>query len=706
MQIVAPAGNLSMLRAAVNSGADAVYLGLPRFGARAKADNFDRDGLPSAVEFAHAFGTKVFITLNTLIKDGEMSAALDDAKFAYDCGVDAAIVQDIRFIKNLKRALPDFTLHASTQMGVHNREGAEVLLDMGISRAVLSRETLVDDIKEIKSTGINIEFFVQGALCVCFSGNCYFSSLASSYSGNRGKCMQLCRKKYEMRGSLGYYLSAKDICLYDRLDMLNDLGVDAVKIEGRMRSEQYVAQAVRVYKSNMPCDKAISALKSVYNRGDYCHAYLDEDPQFRVIYPKSQSNIGIDIGEIDKVTGETVSIAGYMPHSGDGFKVMRDGREIGGGTVKNGRVSVDCKCRVGDELRRTFDGALAEEIKDIERTIPIDVSIRLRDGENPTVVAQACDVTYTANGKVAPQTAISKAISENDVTRAFSKTAGVPFVPNITCDMPDNIFMPISALNELRRKSYDGLYKLLASKLPIRKAQPIFNLDFNRFSGKGVILQVSSLDDVTPQILKKVDFIALKPRDYKDVINMSRGFIDKPILLTLPVVMRGDEREIIKGAINSDLIYGVISNNLYSLKLTDKPILLGVGHNIIGSSELPHITSYEADKIDYDAFTYVYGKAPVMTLCHCPYGKCINCDGDEVLTDENGRSFRLKRYKIKHCYWQLLNCVPHNLISNGFAEIKNKFFDCTYHNSSEIIDILNGKIKGDFTRGNINKGLK
>lgn len=213
MQLVAPAGNVAALKAAVNNGADAVYLGMPQFGARAKAQNFGCDEFASAVEYAHLFGTKVFVTLNTLIKDGEMQAALDAAKHAYEHGADAAIVQDIRFIKLLKRELPELTLHASTQMGIHNADGARAVLDIGISRAVLARETLPEDIAEIKKTGIDIEFFVQGALCICFSGNCYFSSLASSYSGNRGRCMQLCRKKYDFHGKSGYFLSAKDICL-------------------------------------------------------------------------------------------------------------------------------------------------------------------------------------------------------------------------------------------------------------------------------------------------------------------------------------------------------------------------------------------------------------------------------------------------------------------------------------------------------------
>lgn len=326
MQLVAPAGSFDALKAAVNSGADAVYLGMPQFGARAKARNFSDGELALAVEYAHMFGAKVFVTLNTLIKDGEMRAALDAAKRAYDCGADAAIVQDIRFIERVKRELPELALHASTQMGVHNADGAKAILDMGVKRAVLARETLPEDIADIKKTGIEIEFFVQGALCICFSGNCYFSSLASSYSGNRGKCMQLCRKKYDLHGKTGYFLSAKDICLYDKLDRLKALGVDAIKIEGRMRSTEYVARAVSVYKSSMPDAEANNALKEVFNRGDYCSAYFDNDAPHRIVYSAAQSNIGTHIGTVSAVKGNEISVGGFVPHAADGFKLCAAAR--------------------------------------------------------------------------------------------------------------------------------------------------------------------------------------------------------------------------------------------------------------------------------------------------------------------------------------------------------------------------------------------
>lgn len=705
MQLVAPAGSFAALKAAVNNGADAVYLGMPQFGARAKAQNFSDGEFPRAVEYAHLFGTKVFVTLNTLIKDREMQSALDAARRARDCGADAAIVQDIRFIRLIKRELPDLTLHASTQMGIHNAEGAKAALDMGIRRAVLARETLPEDIAEIKKTGIDIEFFVQGALCICFSGNCYFSSLASSYSGNRGKCMQLCRKKYDFHGKSGYFLSAKDICLYDELDRLEKLGVDAIKIEGRMRSAEYVARAVSVYKSCMPAAEAVDALKEVFNRGDYCSAYLDKDAPHRIIYSAAQSNIGKPIGRISAVRDLAITVDGFTPHAADGYKIMRRGAEVGGATVSGGRIVADCATRPGDELRRTFDGALSETLLSVERKIPVAVDVAIKLGAPPTASIRAEGVSVAVCGEKQPQQATSCGITAADVTRAFAKTAEYPFEPTVTVDLQDNVFMPVSELNAFRRAAYAAIAQGLASRLPTRAEQPPFALRHKYFDGHGTILAVDDTSVVTDGIAAMVDYIALMPRDYSLVKTM-RTDVGKPLLLELPITMRGKDREILQEAVALDGIAGVISNNYYTFGLTDKPILLGTGHNIIGECEIPHICSFESDRFTADGFVYVFGRAPIMTLCHCPYEKCVNCSGEDCLTDEKGRRFELRRYKAAHCYWRLLNCVPHDLTSDNDMRIKNKYYDCTGMHTDEIERALKGEYDGSRTRGNISRGLK
>lgn len=706
MEIVAPAGSESGLRAAVLAGAGAVYLGLPFFGARAKAQNFQLEDLKQNIDFAHAFGTRVFITMNTLIKDSELDKAVELAEFAYDCGADAIIVQDIRFIERLKQKLPKMPLHASTQIGVHNAQGAKTLMDMGVRRVVLARETLPEDIRKIKETGVEIEFFVQGALCVSFSGNCYFSSLASSYSGNRGKCMQLCRKQYVFNNSKGYHLSAKDICLYSKLNELQNLGVDAIKIEGRMRSEEYVSQAVTVYKSGMPTKQAIDTLKDVFNRGNYCSAYIDDNSQFNIIYSKMQSNMGLFVGKISDKRQNTLLVKGYNPSIGDGYKILYKGKEVGGACEKNGNIVSDCKFKIGDELYRTYNGALKQQIKERELTqlLPIDVFVNAVAGNVPTVKISYNNEVVEVSGENCVDFAINKSITVDDVIKSFNKVAEFPFKPTIRVNVSENAFLPISTLNTLRRNAYLAMYEAIVKRnTPDRILQSPYKFNYNQFKGQGTMIMVDC-DHISKEVESLIDYIVVNPKDYT---NFSIPKTQKPVLLNLPITMRGNDIKIIEKAINRSEICAVISNNVYTFNLTDKPILLGTGHNVIGNCKFSHIRSYESDDVSGDNnFVYVYGNAPVMTLCHCPYGKCINCNGNDVLIDENGRNFTMRRYKVDHCYWQILNCVPHNLMVNRKTDYRNKFYDCTGLSSNEILQVLNDKFTNDFTRGNINKGLK
>ena len=239
--------------AAVACGANAVYLGLGNFNARMKAQNFGTDSLRDVVKRAHFFGVKVYVTVNTILQNSELNELFLLVKAAIEAKVDAFLVQDLGVCKLLEENFEGIVLHASTQMGVHNLEGAKIAEKMGIKRVVLSRETTLDDIKAIKqNTSLQLEYFVQGALCVCFSGECYMSSLEQGASGNRGLCKQLCRLPYEARvGDVrrkGYFLSARDLCLAESVKQLREAGISSFKIEGRMRREGYVAKAVSVYR--------------------------------------------------------------------------------------------------------------------------------------------------------------------------------------------------------------------------------------------------------------------------------------------------------------------------------------------------------------------------------------------------------------------------------------------------------------------------
>ena len=369
MEILAPAGDMSSLKSAVAAGADAVYLGTKDFNARSKAENFDDEQLRLAVSYCHERNVKVYLTFNTLIKSGEIAAAVRAAVKAADAGVDAFIVQDIGLLGVLQKRLPDIPYHASTQTGVHNVYGALFAQRAGFDRIIFSREILPCDISEIKAqTELETEIFVHGAHCVSFSGNCYFSSAVSGFSGNRGKCMQLCRKKYTLTGNgktrSGYMLSAKDMRLIDKLTELESLGIDSLKIEGRLRSAEYVGTVTEAYKNALkgkPYD--ITAVETVFNRGNFSTAYLSESRP-DIIYPVQQNNIGSYVGTISSVVNGVVKTDKRIsPCEGDGYKILRNGREIGGAICSHGQIKANCTARSGDVLRLTRSAIIAKNIK-------------------------------------------------------------------------------------------------------------------------------------------------------------------------------------------------------------------------------------------------------------------------------------------------------------------------------------------------------
>ena len=320
LELLAPAGDMEAFDVAVASGADAVYLGLDNFNARMKAQNFDCDNIAQVVSRAHFYGVKVYVTINTILQNCEFKELIELVKASIDAKVDAFLVQDLGVCKVLKETFDGICLHASTQLGVHNLYGAKVAEKAGFSRVVLSREAKLADIIEIKNnTNLEIEYFVQGALCIAFSGNCYLSSKEQGASGNRGLCKQMCRLPYraEVQGKScdGYLLSARDLCLYSSIKQLADAGVCSFKIEGRLRRNGYVACAVQAYrkaldeveKGNSPTLDSITEneLKIAFSRGEFLkRAYLDEGTP-KVVEKRFNNHIGIKIGTVKSVKGRT-----------------------------------------------------------------------------------------------------------------------------------------------------------------------------------------------------------------------------------------------------------------------------------------------------------------------------------------------------------------------------------------------------------------
>ena len=290
VELLSPAGDIESGYAAIHYGADAVYLGLPKFSARFGATNFKEEELSSFVVYAHSRGKKVFLALNTLICEREQSAIIDILFFAEEIGIDGIIVQDIGLGRLIKKHFPRLRLHGSTQMAVHNRAGAEALKEMGYNRVVLARELTLEEIRDISSIeGIETEVFIHGALCICYSGQCLFSSIVGGRSGNRGKCAQPCRLPYSLVKrdknnncstiQNGYLLSTRDLCTLEELGSFISSNVTSLKIEGRMKSPEYVATVTRIYRKYIDIAKSKPnyqvnesdkiELLQVFNRGSF-----------------------------------------------------------------------------------------------------------------------------------------------------------------------------------------------------------------------------------------------------------------------------------------------------------------------------------------------------------------------------------------------------------------------------------------------------
>ena len=317
-ELLSPAGGIQQLEAAVQNGADAVYMGGPFFNARIKAENFTDDDMLRAIDYAHERNVKIYVTLNTLIRDDELYRAFSYVDFLYSAGADALIVQDIGLSRLVRRYFPDFPLHLSTQGTLYNRQGVETAKELGFSRVVPARELSLEEIREVSDechsgkTSCEVEVFVHGALCMCYSGQCQMSRMlggANGRSGNRGLCAQPCRLPYENdRGEKGYFLSPKDICYIGSIGELCEAGVDSFKIEGRLKSPQYVAVVTSIYRKYMDMyaqtgradvsDEDMNKLLQIFNRGGFTQKYLRGNPKENILSGESPKNRGVFIGTV------------------------------------------------------------------------------------------------------------------------------------------------------------------------------------------------------------------------------------------------------------------------------------------------------------------------------------------------------------------------------------------------------------------------
>ena len=413
-EILAPAGGEAQLRAAVLCGADAVYLGLRGFNARAGAENFDENTLPQTVGWCHARGVRVYVTLNTLVTDRELPQWLHSLDAVAAAGVDGVLVQDLGLAKIIRQRYPTLPLHASTQMTIHNLAGARLLEEMGFAQVVLARELSKEEIAAIcAGTSMRCEVFVHGALCMSVSGQCYLSSVLGERSGNRGRCAQPCRLDFKSHGR-GYALSLKDLTLTDRLRELEALGVASFKIEGRLKRPEYVAAAVTACRQSLAGEVPdLETLQSVFSRSGFTDGY---------------------------------------------YTARRDLTMFGTRTREDAAAAA------------AVQGKLSALTRNEVGRLPVDMVLTMAPGEPATLAVTDGTHRVEVAGEV-PQTALTRPTDEELARRALEKCGGTPFyLQNLTCHIGEGLMLPLSALNRLRAAALTALAEARSVVVPYPQA--------------------------------------------------------------------------------------------------------------------------------------------------------------------------------------------------------------------------------------------
>ncbi len=671
-EILAPAGSPDALKAAVLCGADAVYLGVQELNARRGAENFDYTQLSEAVDFCHSRGVKVYLTLNTVISDGEIKTASKIIERACASGIDALILQDFAAAEIAKRCAPGMPIHASTQMSVQTLDGIRRLADMGFSRAVLPRELTKEEIAFLcENSPIELEMFIHGALCMCVSGQCYMSAVLGSRSGNRGACAQPCRLPFSAEGTGRFDLSLKDLTLTDYLKELRDMGIASFKIEGRMKRPEYVAAAVTA------CKQAVNG---------------QIDPQIKK-----------DLQDIFSRTGFT-----------DGYYKNALGKDMFGTRRKEDVVSA---APILSRLETLYQ-------KEAPR-FPVDFHFTALPEKAVSLKAECNGTDVFCESDFVPREAISKAIDEASVKEQLSKTGGTQFfVKNIECIIGDGLNVPVSVLNKLRR---DAL-SLIEERFTENQQKEFRSNDFSftpHNAKKTKIIcrfkdESSIPDDLTgvSEIIIPVNNIRTR---FDATAQLPRGIFgnDKKLLSKLVELKEKGVTSAFAGTLD-----GIEIATKAGLRVT-----AGYGTNIFNSLALdgyknlgvekallsPELTVNQIKNLggDLPRGVFAYGRLPLMLTRNCPVKNvkaCGECRQSGTLTDRKNTVFSID---CSSGMSEILNSRP-VYMADRLNEIKNVDFILLYftdeskQQAQNIINqyLVGGKPQGEFTRGLLYRGVE
>ena len=702
LELLAPAGDAEALRAAVQCGADAVYLGAGGFNARRNADNFDGDGLMRAVDYCHARNTRVHVTLNTLVRQDEMDALYDTIRQINESGADAVIVQDFGVARAVRQMAPALELHASTQMAAHNPQAARFLRAQGFDRVVLARECTFEDMARCAAEDIDVEVFVHGALCVACSGQCLMSSLVGGRSGNRGLCAQPCRLPWRLDGAEGYLLSTRDLCGIDDLARLRDAGVKSLKIEGRMKRAEYVAVTVSTYRRALDAlyegkpfdaDAAREALGQMFNRGGFTRGYGPGMAERELMYRERPNHIGATVGRCAR-PGKVELHADIDPADA---LVLRQGSEdipvrLSG---RAGETAACPKARKGDRLVRLVSDVQMRAARDSfdgeHRLIGISGSAVLRVGQPARLRVSDGARAVEVAGEIV-QRATGRPFDPDRAGQQLQKTGGTPYVfDNIELDADADAFAPASMLNALRR---DALDALTAARTAIHRAtqKPPSLREVARSAG-GSLLYAQSGD---PEVLQRAlasgaDVAVYCPGDIR---NLSADGLPERFALALPAVLTAEALEALNrwANANGERIVGTFLSNVGQLGLgwpgwRAGDYMLNAGNNLTvrqladwgldGVTPSVELTARQIEQMGGGKQLIVWGRIPLMHLRHCPlratrgmkglHADCRHCDhcppGEgltgRALVDRKGAAFPLQRLAMPGgCVIQVLNSVP------------------------------------------------
>lgn len=687
VELLAPAGNYDALLGAVNAGADAVYLGGEQYGARAYADNFSRDEIISGIRLAHIYHKKIYLTINTLVKERELEGLYDFLLPFYEAGLDGVIIQDLGVLAYVKRYFPGLELHASTQMTLTGSEGVSFLKECGVSRVVPARELSLKEIKNLKETGTEVEIFIHGAMCYCYSGQCLFSSILGGRSGNRGRCAQPCRLPYEINGGKECFpLSMRDMCTIDLLPELIESGVDSFKIEGRMKKPSYVAGVTAIYRK-----------------------YIDQ------YYEKGS----IHVSAQDRQLLSSLYIRSKI---GDGYFHRHNGREM-----------LTLESPAYSETDPGILTEIADRYVHAPEKVPVDAQIELCSGKPAKLSLRAKEAVITCEGEIV-QEAQKQPLQTEKIEQQIRKTgASLLKVQDIKVKTQGQVFLPIGAINELRRKAVLAMEdKLIAA--PGREAVPydpyvrpqrqrLQKRPGGESMRKPLEVCVSTwdqFDQIIDQGLYRIYLdsrLFLEKETLQKKLSLKKG--DTQIYGSTPYIVREkDDKTLfdVEDAYKEQLIQGVLIRNLESLailkdSIAKKDLELDYGVYVwnhealdllsdkasgiclpveLNKGEWEELITYGKQKIRLS--TVVYGRLPMMITANCLQKTSDGCRGKSgtvMLKDRYGKEFPVY-HDCRHCYNIVYNSVPlslHRAFSEELQEALHCRLDFTLETAKECLKV-------------------